>query len=89
MYVSVCVYIYKERKRCMCVYGAGREMQSMHVDSGLSVCSCALVERLECLWRRVMCVNVCAKMFAVIEEKYLHRCVCVEKGLLCMEGVLG
>lgn len=88
MYVSVCVYIYEERKRCMCVYRAGREMQGMHVDSRLSVCSCALVERLECLWRRVMCVNVCAKMFAVIEEKYMG-CVCVEKGLLCMEGVLG
>ena len=42
------------------MYEAGREMQGMYIDSGLSMCSCALVDRLECLWRRVMCVNVCA-----------------------------
>lgn len=41
MYVSVCVY-----KRCMCVYGGGQEMQGMYVDSRLSMCSCALADRL-------------------------------------------
>ena len=68
MYVSVCVYMYEERKRCMCAYGGGRQMQGMYVD--MSMCSCALVDRLECLWRRVMYVNVLyRKMFAVTEEK--------------------
>ena len=70
MYVSVCVYMYEDRKRCMCAYGGGRQMQGMYVDSRLSMCSCALVDRLECLWRRVMYVNVLhRKMFAVTEEK--------------------
>ena len=70
MYVSVCVYMYEERKRCMCAYGGGRQMQGMYVDSRLSMCSCALVDRLECLWRRVMYVNVLhRKMFAATEEK--------------------
>ena len=70
MYVSVCVYMYEERKRCMCAYGGGRQMQGMYVDSRLSMCSCALVDRLECLWRRVMYVNVLhTKMFAATEEK--------------------
>ena len=70
MYVSVCVYMYEDRKRCMCAYGGGRQMQGMYVDSRLSMCSCALVDRLECLWRRVMYVNVLHReMFAVTEEK--------------------
>lgn len=54
--LCVCVYMYEERKRCMCAYGGGREMQGMYVDSRLSMCSCALVDRLECLWRRVTCM---------------------------------
>ena len=62
MYVSVCVYMYGERKRCMCVYRAGREMQGMYIDSGLSVCSCALVDRLfmeESHVCKCMCIERC------------------------------
>ena len=57
------------------------------------MCACGktgmFIERLECFWKTV--VHVCGGRDRGCgrRKNVVWGCVCVEKGLLCMEGVSG